>query len=69
MLKNKLSTFVAGLIILSMVVCKYRALKERDEVNPYPIAWDVYGYYLYLPATFIYDDLGLENRDWIRTNT
>jgi hypothetical protein len=65
MLKNKLSTLVIGLIILSMVVCKYRSFKERDEVNPYPIAWDVYGYYLYLPATFIYNDLGLEDREWI----
>jgi hypothetical protein len=65
MLKNKLSALVAGLIILSMVVCKYRVFKERDNTNPYPIAWDVYGYYLYLPATFIYDDPGLESKEWI----
>jgi len=26
------------------------------------ISWDVYGYYLYLPATFIYNDLGLKNK-------
>src|SRR5688572_7875139 len=24
-----------------------------------PIAWDIFGYYLYLPLTFIYNDLGL----------
>jgi hypothetical protein len=65
MLKNKLSALVIGLIILSMVVCKYRALQEKDDENPYPIAWDVYGYYLYLPATFIYNDLGLKNKQWI----
>jgi hypothetical protein len=65
MSKNKLSALVTGLIILSMVVCKCRTFKERDELNPYPIAWDVYGYYLYLPATFIYDDPGLENKEWL----
>ena len=27
------------------------------------LSWDVFGYYLYLPATFIYHDLGLENRE------
>jgi hypothetical protein len=65
MLKNKLSALVAALIILSMIICKYRSFEERNEDNPYPIAWDVYGYYLYLPATFIYNDPGLENREWI----
>ncbi|MGB1004221.1 MAG: glycosyltransferase family 39 protein, partial [Salibacteraceae bacterium] len=29
------------------------------------ISWDVYGYYLYLPTTFIYGDLGLDNYDQI----
>src|SRR5687768_13678870 len=28
------------------------------------IMWDSYGYYLYLPAIFIYDDPGFENRAW-----
>lgn len=28
------------------------------------IVWDNYGYYLYLPAFFIYDDPGMENREW-----
>lgn len=35
--------------------------------NSRMIAWDSYGYYLYLPATFIYDDPGLENHAWIDT--
>jgi Dolichyl-phosphate-mannose-protein mannosyltransferase len=30
------------------------------------IDWDVFGYYLYLPATFIYDDLQLEKKEvWL----
>jgi len=27
------------------------------------LSWDVFGYYLYLPFTFIYDDLGLAHQD------
>lgn len=33
--------------------------------NSRMIQWDSYGYYLYLPAFFIYDDPGMENRQWI----
>jgi hypothetical protein len=29
------------------------------------IAWDVFGYYLYLPSTFIYHDPGLQHKEWI----
>jgi hypothetical protein len=29
------------------------------------LTWDAFGYYLYLPALFIYDDLKLENTAWI----
>jgi hypothetical protein len=29
------------------------------------LSWDVFGYYLYLPAKFIYHDLGLTNHEWL----
>ena len=29
------------------------------------LSWDIFGYYLYLPANFIYHDLGLTNQDWL----
>ena len=29
------------------------------------LSWDVFGYYLYLPFTFIYSDLGLNNENII----
>lgn len=29
------------------------------------LSWDVFGYYLYLPATFIYDDPGLIKTEWL----
>lgn len=29
------------------------------------ISWDVFGYYLYLPATLLYDDVALRDRAWL----
>lgn len=29
------------------------------------LGWDIFGYYLYLPATFIYDDIAVEREDWL----
>jgi len=29
------------------------------------LSWDVFGYYLYLPATFIYHDLGIKDFSWL----
>lgn len=65
MIKNKTSFIVVSLLAFTMFVCKYNEFQQKDKQNPYPIAWDVYGYYLYLPATFIYHDIGLENNDWL----
>jgi len=31
----------------------------------YTLSWDVFGYYLYLPATFIYHDLRLTDISWV----
>ena len=30
------------------------------------LSWDVFGYYLYLPAKFIYNDLGIRNFTWVQ---
>lgn len=30
------------------------------------LSWDVFGYYLYLPATFIYHDLGISDFSWLQ---
>jgi len=65
-IKSKFSFFVSLFLILTILVCQYRAIQIKNSKNPYPIAWDVYGYYLYLPATFIYNDLGLQNEKWIK---
>ncbi|MEO9218588.1 MAG: hypothetical protein ABI315_08425 [Bacteroidia bacterium] len=64
-MKNKKTFIVVLLITCIIIVCKYNNFSKRDAQKPYPISWDVFGYYLYLPATFIYHDLGLENREWL----
>jgi len=33
--------------------------------EPNVLSWDVLGYYLYLPAKFIYHDPYLLNQDWL----
>ncbi|MDD4109296.1 MAG: hypothetical protein PHH93_11310 [Prolixibacteraceae bacterium] len=33
--------------------------------NPNILSWDVFGYYLYLPAKFIYHDIGLIDQSWL----
>lgn len=65
-IKNKYSLSILILILAILLVGHFRHFNVKTAVNPYPIAWDVYGYYLYLPATFIYNDLGLENETWIK---
>ena len=30
------------------------------------LSWDVFGYYLYLPAKFIYHDIGLGHQEWLQ---
>lgn len=57
--KRRLSVYVVLLLAVSLVVFRSISLPTRA------LSWDVFGYYLYLPATFIYDDPGLENLEWL----
>ena len=43
------------------VVFVWQAMSRPLEQS---LNWDGAGYYFYLPALFIYDDLALENREW-----
>ncbi|HRG88565.1 MAG TPA: hypothetical protein PLW44_06055, partial [Chitinophagales bacterium] len=53
--QNKL---LAGLLLIWMAVQLYVLVKYPITQRPMqPISWDTFGYYLYLPATFIYNDL------------
>lgn len=51
---------VAGISVLMM---GFRFLIPFDNI----LSWDVFGYYLYLPARFIYHDLSLQDQGWLTT--
>lgn len=64
---SKFSFFALLLIAIVFVFTKFSQLDSNPDYwkNSTPIAYDVYGYYLYLPATIIHHDPGMEDRSWI----
>jgi len=52
-------------LITLVIICLGLSLYRINRVNEKEIAWDVLGYYLYLPATFIYDDPMLNDISWL----
>jgi hypothetical protein len=65
--KNRWS--LAAFLLLSAAVIYGRFLLPRwltfDWLSV--ISWDVFGYYLYLPATFIHHDVGLKEFTWMQS--
>jgi hypothetical protein len=51
------------LIGLSLLLILIKFLFVKENV----LTWDVFGYYLYLPAKFIYNDLALTDQNWVAT--
>ncbi len=56
---KKISLFV--IIVLFGIIVALRFIYPPVNV----LSWDVFGYYLYLPAKFIHHDLGLAYQDWL----
>ncbi len=52
-------------LIISLILCLSVVVVRVIEKPTNVLTWDVFGYYLYLPATFIYDDPGLKDQKWI----
>jgi hypothetical protein len=50
------------LIFLCLILILLRCLNFNSNI----ISWDVFGYYLYLPAKFIYNDLELVDQQWLQ---
>lgn len=57
--ENNFSLASLLLVLLTIIVCLF--IKPSVDV----IKWDVFGYYLYLPAFFIHNDIGLNNIEWV----
>ena len=58
---------LAIFFLLSLVIIFNRLLLPRFNTHDIfaIISWDVFGYYLYLPANFIHHDLGIRNFEWV----
>lgn len=56
--KNKLNLTV---VLLCLLLAVLRFINLPVEI----LSWDVFGYYLYLPATFIHQDSALQNTAWL----
>jgi hypothetical protein len=59
LVRNHLSFLVILVSFIAIVYLRFYFPVENI------ISWDVFGYYLYLPATFIYHDLGLKDLSWV----
>lgn len=59
------SKLLISLILISAFLIKTLDNNFGKEKNYGAVDWDNFGYYLYLPATFIYNDIKLQNTDRI----
>lgn len=56
---HKISYYTA--LALTIIIIGFRfATPARNTIS-----WDVMGYYMYLPATFIYDDIKIKDKQWV----
>ena len=53
-------------IITLISICSILSVYRLNVVHKDEIAWDVLGYYLYLPATFIHHDPMLNDIAWLK---
>lgn len=58
-MKNKYLHTLPGILFLLFIIYFFINITGIQKV----ISWDALGYYLYLPSTFLYDDLALDKYD------
>jgi hypothetical protein len=61
-MKNLKNLSLITVILISSILSVYRI----SNVDKNEISWDVLGYYLYLPATFIHHDPTLKDISWLK---
>ncbi len=59
-MKRKHSLILIWGLLIILLVMRFTASFKNT------LSWDVKGYYLYLPALFIYDDLSISHIDWVK---
>lgn len=65
--KNRFSSLALLIICIALIVFNFNFYGNQFKKNNRLtiINWDVFGYYIYLPATIIYNDLAIENKIWL----
>jgi hypothetical protein len=63
---NNISLLIVIALFISILSFGIFFQYIHPEYLRYVISWDVFGYYLYLPATFIQHDLLLEHFGWVQ---
>lgn len=53
-------------VIALIIACSFVTIYRISNVSDREMSWDVLGYYLYLPATFIYDQPMLNDVAWLQ---
>ena len=65
MIKNLLKSTTSTSVWICMLLIACIVFFRFIYPPIYTLSWDVFGYYLYLPATFIYHDLRLTDISWV----
>jgi hypothetical protein len=55
--QNYLSILAVGVILTVFLFQRFAYFTNNDRNGYNATSWDALGYYLYLPSTFIYDDI------------
>lgn len=63
-MKHKGFTSPSGLALIFILTCLF--VWRLTHIVPNEMSWDVLGYYMHLPATFIHNDPLLTNVDWLK---
>lgn len=65
--KNQFSSLALIIICIALIVFNINFYGNQFKKNNRLtiINWDVFGYYIYLPASIIYHDLAIENKVWL----
>jgi hypothetical protein len=53
-------------LVTLVLICSFIFIYRITSVSDREISWDILGYYLYLPSTFIYDQPMLNDYSWLQ---
>lgn len=64
--RTKSGGFVPSLSLgIALILGAWVAFNVLRSPPTNPISWDAFGYYLYLPAAFLHDDIWLQDTRWV----